>query len=97
MLQCRECPLCANRRHCVCGLQRRKRQPTRAVYFNCVKIDVNLTFNFVPRPFTTAKMASATPEATRPYSLAVAPDSSAMNGEILQSWRAVSGQGMKVF
>jgi len=43
-------------------------------YFNAVLIDVNLSLRFVPRPFTTAMIASEIPAAIRPYSIAVAPD-----------------------
>ncbi len=45
-------------------------------YFSEVLIEVNLSLRFVPRPLTTAIMASAIPAAISPYSIAVAPDSS---------------------
>jgi hypothetical protein len=45
-------------------------------YFRELLIEVNLSFRFVPRPLTTAMMASEIPAAIRPYSMAVAPDSS---------------------
>jgi hypothetical protein len=45
-------------------------------YFSELLIEVNLSLRFVPRPLTTAIMASAMPAAIRPYSIAVAPDSS---------------------
>ena len=48
-------------------------------YFNEVLIEVNLSFIVVPRPFTTVMIASAMPAAIRPYSIAVAPDSSDQN------------------
>src|SRR4026208_1717720 len=41
--------------------------------FTLVKVEVSL----VPRPCTTAMMATEMPAAIRPYSIAVAPDSSA--------------------
>jgi hypothetical protein len=44
-------------------------------YFNELLILVNWVLRFVPRPLTTAIMASAIPAAIRPYSIAVAPDS----------------------
>ena len=47
-----------------------------------LEIDVNWVFNPVPRPFTTAMMAKAIPAAIRPYSIAVAPDSSDKNFRI---------------
>jgi hypothetical protein len=44
-----------------------------------VLIDVNLVLMLDPNPFTTAMMASEMPAAINPYSIAVAPDSSAIN------------------
>ena len=52
------------------------------VYFNWVLIEPKLVLSFVPRPFTTAMIASAIPDAIRPYSIAVAPDSFFRNSEI---------------
>ncbi len=57
--------------------------PTKAAYFKEVLIDVNLVLSLVPSPFTTAMMASEIPAAIRPYSMAVAPDSSARNALIV--------------
>jgi hypothetical protein len=37
---------------------------------------LNVVFSFVPRPFTTAMIATEIPAAMRPYSMAVAPHSS---------------------
>jgi hypothetical protein len=48
----------------------------RPAYFNCVEIEVNVVLSLVPRPFTTVMMAMEMPAAIRPYSMAVAPDSS---------------------
>ena len=45
-------------------------------YFSELLIEVNFSLRFVPTPLTTAMMASAMPAAIRPYSIAVAPDSS---------------------
>jgi hypothetical protein len=56
----------------------RVRAQVRA-YFNELLIDVNLVLSSVPSPFTAAMMASEMPAAINPYSIAVAPDSSAMN------------------
>lgn len=53
-------------------------------YFNEVLIDVNTVFRLVPRPLTTAIIASAIPAAIRPYSMAVAPHSSARNFPIVR-------------
>ena len=44
-------------------------------YFNELLILLNWVLRFVPRPLTTAIIASAIPAAIRPYSMAVAPDS----------------------
>jgi hypothetical protein len=54
-----------------------------AVYFNELLIEVNLVLSFVPSPFTTAIIASAMPAAISPYSMAVAPVSSARNLRIV--------------
>jgi len=44
-------------------------------YLSAVEMLVNLAFNCVPRPLTTAMIAMEMPAAIRPYSMAVAPDS----------------------
>jgi hypothetical protein len=49
---------------------------TARTHFNEVLIEVNLSLRLLPKPFTTAIIASAIPAAIRPYSIAVAPDSS---------------------
>jgi hypothetical protein len=51
----------------------------RNAYFSELLIDVNWVLRFVPRPFTAAMIASEMPAAIRPYSIAVAPDSSDRN------------------
>ena len=48
-------------------------------YFKELLIEPNLSFKLVPRLFTTVMIASAMPAAIRPYSIAVAPDSSDQN------------------
>jgi hypothetical protein len=48
-------------------------------YFRDVLIDVNLVLRLVPSPFTATMMASEIPAAIKPYSMAVAPVSSARN------------------
>ena len=50
-----------------------------STYFREVLIDVNLVLSLLPNPFTTAMMASELPAAVNPYSIAAAPESSAMN------------------
>ena|SRR6266496_2074588 len=45
-------------------------------YFIWVVTLLNVFDNFVPRPFTTVMIATEMPAAIRPYSMAVAPDSS---------------------
>ena len=42
-------------------------------------MELNWVLRFDPIPFTTAMMASAIPAAIKPYSMAVAPDSSDKN------------------
>ena len=53
-------------------------------YFKEVLIEVNFSFIVVPRPFTTVMIASAIPAAIRPYSIAVAPESSVQNFKIMR-------------
>ncbi|CCE07666.1 hypothetical protein BRAS3843_230067 [Bradyrhizobium sp. STM 3843] len=45
-------------------------------YLSEVLIELNLLLRLEPRPFTAAMIASEIPAAIRPYSIAVAPDSS---------------------
>jgi hypothetical protein len=52
-------------------------------YFNDELIEVNLVLSLVPSPLTTAMIASEMPAAIRPYSMAVAPDSSARNARMI--------------
>jgi hypothetical protein len=51
----------------------------RGFYLRELLIALNLVLSLPPIPFTTAMIASAMPAAIRPYSIAVAPDSSAAN------------------
>jgi hypothetical protein len=44
------------------------------IYFNEVLTDENVVLRVLPKPLTTAIIASAIPAAIRPYSIAVAPD-----------------------
>jgi hypothetical protein len=50
-----------------------------AAYFNCDEIEEKVVLSFVPRLFTTLMIATEMLAAIRPYSIAVAPDSSAKN------------------
>jgi hypothetical protein len=45
-------------------------------YFIWLVTLLNVFDNFEPRPFTTVMIATEMPAAIRPYSMAVAPDSS---------------------
>src|SRR6202022_4470432 len=47
-------------------------------YFSELFMSVNLVLRLEPKPLTTAMIASEMPAAIRPYSMAVAPDSSCM-------------------
>jgi hypothetical protein len=47
-----------------------------------VLIELNEVLTDVPSPLTTAMIANAIPAAINPYSIAVAPDSSAKNLEM---------------
>jgi hypothetical protein len=60
-------------------VQRLAQSRTRTAYFNEVLIEENLVLSFTPIPFTTAMIAREMPAAINPYSMAVAPDSSARN------------------
>jgi hypothetical protein len=51
----------------------------RVAYFNCVEIEEKVVLSFAPTPFTAVMMAIEMPAAISPYSMAVAPDSSAKN------------------
>jgi hypothetical protein len=48
-----------------------------ATYFKEVETDEKVVFKLVPRAWTVAMIATAMPAAMRPYSIAVAPVSSA--------------------
>jgi hypothetical protein len=58
------------------GIRRSSVRRTERRYFSCDEIEVNFVFSLVPMPFTTAMIATEMPAAIRPYSMAVAPDSS---------------------
>src|SRR5438445_12517088 len=45
-------------------------------YLSAVETEVKVVFNLEPSPCTTAIIATEMPAAMRPYSMAVAPDSS---------------------
>jgi hypothetical protein len=57
------------------------RTPGLFDYFNEVLTEVKVELSPVPIPFTVAMIAIAIPTAMRPYSMAVAPDSSLKNVE----------------
>jgi hypothetical protein len=48
-------------------------------YLSAFDIVVNVVFKCVPRPFTTGIITTEMPAAIKPYSIAVAPDSSRTN------------------
>jgi len=52
--------------------------PEMARYFSELLMATKLELIFVPRPFTAVMIATEIPAAIRPYSMAVAPDSSLM-------------------
>ena len=51
-------------------------ESTKVAYFNCVEIEEKVVLSLAPIPLTAVMIASATPEAIRSYSMAVAADSS---------------------
>ena len=54
-------------------------QARLARYLSEVLIEVNFVFRLLPRPLTAAIIVIEMPAAISPYSMAVAPDSSARN------------------
>jgi hypothetical protein len=48
-------------------------------YFSELLTELNMVFRLLPRPLTAARIAIEMPAAIRPYSIAVAPDSSDKN------------------
>ena len=52
----------------------RNAQTNTRFYLSWVEMLENVLFNVVPRPLTTAIIATEIPAAIRPYSIAVAPD-----------------------
>src|ERR1700683_5500118 len=53
-----------------------RRLANKGRYFTPLETAANVPLRLLPTPFTTAMMDTAMPEAIRPYSMAVAPDSS---------------------
>jgi len=69
-------PLISTQRRLFRGTQATKDLRKGCVYFSELLIEVNLAFSVVPRPLTATIIAIEMPAAIRPYSMAVAPDSS---------------------
>ena len=67
------------------------RRESRLDHFNDELTSVNLELTVPPRPFTIAMMANAMPAAIRPYSIAVAPDSSDKKFKIVRFNSASAG------
>src|SRR5205823_5250412 len=59
------------------GVSPLRKGSAQGCYFSKLLMSVNLVFRLVPRPLTTAMIASEMPAAISPYSIAVAPHSSA--------------------
>src|SRR5579872_5983029 len=64
-------------------------------YWSADETDEKVAFRFVPRPCTTAMIATEMPAAIRPYSMAVAPDWSFTKREtrVFMSWLLRSTRG----
>jgi hypothetical protein len=58
------------------------RPPTEAAHFSPVETDPNVVLRFDPAPFTTEIIIVEIAAARRPYSTAVAPDSSLRKARI---------------
>jgi hypothetical protein len=63
-------------------------------YFSWVEIELNVDLSLVPRFDTTAMIASDIPAAIRPYSMAVAADSSFRNAWNLARMGSVLAAGL---
>jgi hypothetical protein len=61
-------------------------------YFSELLMFSNFVLSVEPRPFTTAMIAIEIPAAIRPYSMAVAPDSSLKN-DLMTDFMAGSDLG----
>ena len=55
------------------------REVVRGDYFKELLIEVNIPLRLLPRPLTIAMIAKEMPAAIKPYSIAVAPESSDTN------------------
>ena len=55
---------------------------TELSYFSCVDMEVNLPLRVVPIVLTVAMITTEMPAAIKPYSIAVAPDSSFRNEKL---------------
>jgi hypothetical protein len=55
-------------------------------YFSELLMVLKFADSWVPTPFTAVMIAIAMPAAIRPYSMAVAPDSSLKNDLMIVSW-----------
>ena len=62
------------------------------IYFSEVLISPNLVLRLPPMPLTAVIIANEIPAAIRPYSMAVAPDSSARNLKMIRFNPASSGR-----
>jgi len=67
---------CKNVREAVAAETEIREPPADASYLTAVETDPNVVLRLVPAPLTTAMMLTAIPDASKPYSMAVAPDSS---------------------
>jgi hypothetical protein len=71
--------LAQNERDRALGTPGPKNAPEMGGYFSELLMLSNFVLSVVPRPFTTEMIAIEIPAAIRPYSMAVAPDSSLKN------------------
>jgi hypothetical protein len=71
--------LAQNERHRGAWRARSRNGPEMGCYFSELLMASKFELSLVPRPFTAAMIAIAIPAAIRPYSMAVAPDSSLKN------------------
>ena len=64
------------------------------------RIELNVVLSLVPLPLTTAMIATEMPAAIRPYSMAVAPNSSFRNdrnvASMLKHWASIFKRSVKL-
>jgi hypothetical protein len=87
--------LAQNERDRALGAPGPERPPEKGGYFSELLMVSKFVLSLVPRPFTAVMIAIAIPAAIRPYSMAVAPDSSLKN-DLMTDFIAGSDLGFMI-